>query len=175
MYRTIFAAAFLLPAPLAAQDFSGSYEIIGTAELQVDGAAVTLHSLHDRDRDRSYNDLTESGGFTVYAFTAAAPQEDGSAGRPYLTLMIGPFGSAPGGEVDVEYRAADGTDYFANRDSGTTGTLSDLVIADGRISFGFEAPSLIALETTADWDYVPVEGVAPIAVSGRYSGQLPTE
>ncbi|MDU8911498.1 hypothetical protein [Aestuariicoccus sp. MJ-SS9] len=172
--RTVLNTLILcLAAPFAAaQEFDDRWAVVGTFDVTVEGEAITLYALDDLEKSRDFIDITRMNPFTVYAVSGAALGDDGQPARPYVTVMIGPFSSSPGPEADVEWRA-DGKAYFANIDSGTTGSLNDFALTDdGALSFSFSADTLIEMKTDADWNYVPVEGSAPIAVSGRFQGRL---
>ncbi|SFD43728.1 hypothetical protein [Roseivivax sediminis] len=161
-----------LPGLAAAQDFAPRWEVLGTFEATVEGTDHTLYALADNEGGSDFVGVTEAGGFTVITVTAAAPGAGGQPAPPYLSATIGPFRDAPGDGAGIEWREGE-TAWFATSDSGTRADMSDVDYDGERLSFTFDAPELVALETDEDWNFIPVEGVAPVSASGTFEGRVP--
>ncbi len=174
MLRTTRLAAAVLVAasPLAAQEFSERWEILGTFTVTAGGTEHTLHALEDLETAQDLIVATEIGPLTNLTVMGGTHDGDGSAEPPFLIVSIGPFMETPGDRADIEWRARE-TTWFANADSGTRANLVDAAIGeDGSLAFAFSA-EMIAMEMDADHAYVPVGGLDPISISGRFEGRLP--
>jgi hypothetical protein len=78
--RLLFAAALLLPLAATAQTLLDRYEVIGTAEADIDGRAMTLVVTTDREKNRSSAKQQDIlGGNLVLNVLASTV---GDAGKP---------------------------------------------------------------------------------------------
>lgn len=161
----------LLPHAAAAQDLAPRWAETGRFEVTLGDRAATLLALDDLEGARDFVEVRDIGGFTTITATGAAIGADGTPERPYLTVMIGPYGSGAPATATVEWRGADGI-LAANRDTGLTVALSGFSLgADGRLSFAFDGAAVPA--TSQDGMLVPVADGQPVPVSGSFEGEVP--
>jgi len=174
MLRTTrFAAAFLVAAsPLAAQEFSDRWEVLGSFTVTAGGTEHILYALEDLETPQDLIVATEIGPLTNLMVMGGTHDGNDSAAPPFIIVSIGPYMGTPGDRANIEWRASE-TTWFANADSGTPAILSDSAIGeDGSLSFAFYA-EMIPMELDEDYAYVPAGGIDPISISGRFEGRLP--
>ena len=177
MMKPLLASVCLSAAATAAlaQNFDDRWAMLGTFTVTTPTGETTLYALADRVDGDAFIDITEAGPFSVLSLTGAAPGPEGQPVAPYISVSIGPFTNTPDGTAGVEWRDG-GQAYYANVDSGTKASLEGFELTDdGQLSFSVAASEMRALTTDANYDYVPVPDVAPIALDAAFSGRLPAD
>lgn len=168
--RTLLALA-LLATPLAAQDLDPRYDLIGTFNGSVDGAAVTLSSVFDREKARAMVRRRGKGNLMTISVSARTIAEDGTPTSPGVSFTIGPLGvGGDGVRSDIFFNNSSGY-YVADVDNANRATLKGFVQDDTSVTFSVEAD--LKPIVRGDEGFVPDASRESVALTGTYTGNLP--
>lgn len=167
----IVLAAMLAVGLAMAQDVPNGFEEIGRFEISIGGVPETFIGAREVATGRSYFNVQNIAGMTSINVAGKSIAE--GAGARIVSILIGPYSGNP--PATATFELYDGTDILAgNEDTGLMIDLANVQLSDdGAFSFAFSGLAVPATRGS-DGTMTAVAGREPVAVQGRFAGQLPT-
>lgn len=168
----IFLFLMLPVTSAVAQTTTDGLEQVGRIAAEVADESVIFLALKDPESGRSYLSARDISGLQSLNVAGQETRDGTNLGPRVISILIGPYSGPVPAEATLEIYGPDGI-LAANIDTGLKIQLTDIVQSDdGGLSFAFSG-NLVPAEN-ADGMMVPVEGGAPVSISGTYSGLFPT-
>ncbi|MEM9972298.1 MAG: hypothetical protein AAF762_14550 [Pseudomonadota bacterium] len=170
MKKLVLSAFLAIPVMAFAAELADGWTQTGSAEMTVGGETMTLLVAEHPDA-RPFVVRRNTGGLVTINAEAAGLNDAGAPDGPFVSFILGPYsGNALPGEASFQLFTANGI-LAADVDTGSSVALSDATISDdGALSFTFEGTA-VPVENK-DGIFAPIEGGAPVTVSGTFSGKL---